>query len=93
MHKSYKYARSDAASRLLFIGFVLLVLGEAGHVLLDQMNADVAHHLFHILFPLVAFAIFGLFVARDVRTNGWPTFSWRLSASPRGEEGRAPSSR
>jgi hypothetical protein len=64
------------ASVLVTLG----VLGEAGHLLLDQLNAVVAHHFFHLLFPLVAFAIFGLFVARDVRKHGWPRFAWALSA-------------
>jgi hypothetical protein len=54
------------------------VLGEAGHLLLDQLNLVVAHHFFHILFPLVAFVIFAAFVGRDIRAHGWPTFSWRL---------------
>jgi hypothetical protein len=54
------------------------VLGEAAHLLLDQVNAVVAHHFFHIVFPLAAFAVFAWFVANDIRAHGWPTFSWRL---------------
>ncbi|HEY3059901.1 MAG TPA: hypothetical protein VGL99_13090 [Chloroflexota bacterium] len=56
----------------------LVVVGEAGHVVLDLLNLDMAHHLFHIAFPLVGFVIFGAAVARDVCARGWPTFSWRL---------------
>jgi hypothetical protein len=53
----------------------LALLGEAGHILLDELNAVVAHHFFHILFPLVAFGVFAGFVAIDVRHHGWPRFS------------------
>ena len=66
------------AARLTLALMLVLVVGEAGHQLFDQLGAEVAHHLFHILFPLVAALIFGGFVARDVRRHGWPTFSWRL---------------
>jgi hypothetical protein len=56
----------------------LAILGEAGHILLDVSNAEVAHHIFHFAFPLVAFVVFAGFVAHEVRTHGWPSFSWRL---------------
>ena len=59
---------------------LLAVVGEAGHLLLEELNAVVAHHFFHLVFPLVAGAVFAWFVARDVRANGWPRFSWRLSS-------------
>ena len=79
-HRPMSRRRADL--RNLALAFVLLtsmaVLGEAGHVVLDEMNAVVAHHVFHIMFPLIAFAAFGSFVARDIRAHGWPTFSWRL---------------
>ena len=58
------------------------LLGELGHVVLDQLNAGLAHHIFHLAFPLVAFAVFAVFVARDVRAHGWPRFSWRLRGHP-----------
>jgi hypothetical protein len=73
--------RQRATARTLALALmlvVILVLGEAGHIVLDELDAVVAHHFFHIVFPLVAFAVFGAFVARDVRAHGWPTFSWRL---------------
>jgi hypothetical protein len=68
----------------------LVVLGEAGHVLLEHASFDLQHHLFHIVFPLVAFLIFGAFVAREVRANGWPTFSWRLAPEPTRTQPRKP---
>ena len=66
------------AARLTLILLLVIVTGEAGHLIFDQFGAEVAHHLFHILFPLAAAAVFGVFVGRDVRRHGWPTFSWRL---------------
>jgi hypothetical protein len=57
----------------------LVFVGEAGHVVLDYLVAETAHHLFHIIFPVVASAIFFSFVARDIRRRGWPAFSWRLN--------------
>ena len=69
---------TDRSLQVVLILIALAALGEAGHFLLDQLNADVAHHFFHVLFPLVAFGIFGALVARDVRRHGWPTFSWQL---------------
>jgi hypothetical protein len=61
----------------------VIAVGEAGHVLLDALGADLAHHVFHIAFPLVAFTLFAVFVARDVRAHGWPRFSWQLRGHPR----------
>ena len=66
------------ALRLTFVLVLVVFLGEAGHQIFEQLGAEVAHHFFHILFPLVAAVVFGVFVARDVRCHGWPTFSWRL---------------
>jgi hypothetical protein len=65
----------------------LAMLGEAGHLLLDQLNAVVAHHVFHLAFPLIAFGVFGGLVAHEVRAHGWPSFSWRLGTheAPRSE--------
>ena len=68
----------DRASRLTALLFFTAIVGEAGHMLFDALGVDLAHHFFHILFPMVAFVVFAAFVARDVRKNGWPQFSWRL---------------
>jgi hypothetical protein len=65
----------------------LAILGEAGHILLDMLNAEVAHHIFHLAFPLVAGVVFAGFVTHEVRTHGWPSFSWRLDP-PRSEPSR-----
>jgi hypothetical protein len=69
---------------------MMVVLGEAGHVVLDEMNVVVAHHFFHVVFPLIAFAIFGIFVGRDMRLHGRPTFSWRLQPAPSASRGTRP---
>ena len=66
------------AIRLASMLLVAAILGEAGHVLFDQLNAEVAHHFFHLFFPVAAFAVFAGLVAVDIRTRGWPTFSWKL---------------
>ncbi len=71
----------DSAPRLVLTLVGLVVLGESGHVVLEGLSLDVAHHFFHLLFPLVAFVLFAAFAARDIQRNGWPTFSWRLSPS------------
>ena len=73
-----KLLAKDGTLRLALLALAFVVLGEAGHMLLDQLNLDLAHHFFHLLFPLVAFGVFAVVAARDVRRNGWPTFSWRL---------------
>ena len=73
-----KLLAKDGTLRLALLAVVFVVLGEAGHILLDQLNLDLAHHFFHLVFPLIAFGVFAIVAARDVRRNGWPTFSWRL---------------
>ena len=75
----WRQARRHHAARLATLLVITIVLGEAGHQVLDVLNLDLAHHAFHIVFPLVAFLVFGGFVVREVRSNGWPTFSWRLA--------------
>jgi len=69
---------------LVLIMAPLAVLGEAGEFPLDQLTAVSAHHVFHILLPVVAFVVLAVFVARDISIHGWPTFSWRLNATPEG---------
>jgi hypothetical protein len=64
--------------KVLWIGVALLILGEAGHLLLDWAKEQLAHHLFHMVFGLGAGVVFFAYVARDIRRNGWPSFSWRL---------------
>jgi hypothetical protein len=77
----------DGTLRLALVLAGLAVVGEAGHVVLDLLNFDLAHHFFHLLFPLVAFVVFAAFAARDIRQHGWPTFSWHLSPSSTLREG------
>lgn len=43
-----------------------------------QLTGTMLHHEAHIALPTLAFVIFSGGVLRDVRRNGWPSFSWRL---------------
>lgn len=63
--------------RMALLALPLAAVGELGHRALDTMGATLAHHVFHIGFVGGAGLIFALFVARDVRRNGWPSFGWR----------------
>jgi hypothetical protein len=74
--------------KLAWLSIPVVVVGEAGHHLLERLGHAVAHHLFHVLFVGGAALAFGIFVVLDVRRYGRPTFSWRLR--PRSDEG-APS--
>lgn len=67
------WARSAA-----WVVIPLAVAGELGHQLLERAGQAVAHHLFHIVFGLGAAMVFGIYVLRDIRRYGWPTFSWRI---------------
>jgi hypothetical protein len=57
---------------------VIVVLAPAGYL---QVDPTEVHHVFHIALPSLAFVLFALYVARDVYANGWPTFTWRLTAT------------
>ena len=56
----------------------LLVLGASGLLPLDDLSAAAIHHVYHILLPTMAFVIFVVYVASDIRRHGWPTFTWSL---------------
>jgi hypothetical protein len=71
---------------VLWVAVPVLVVGEAGHQLLERMGQAVAHHLFHVLFAGGAALVFGVYVALDIRRHGWPRLSWRLR-EPRPEPG------
>ncbi len=64
--------------KLAWLGAPLVIVGEAGHLLLDWARQHLAHHLFHIVFGVGAGVIFLAWVIADIRRNGRPTFSWRL---------------
>lgn len=64
--------------KLALVGVPLLILGEAGHLLLNWARDQLAHHFFHIVFGLGAGALFLVYVILDIRHNGWPGFTWRL---------------
>jgi hypothetical protein len=64
---------------LVFILASLAVLVTAGYVQFDESVLAEAHHTAHIALPTLAFMVFALHVAWDVRRHGWPTFSWRLN--------------
>lgn len=63
--------------KLAVVG-LLVLLGEAGHLLLEEGGEELAHHLLHGLFLGGAAIVFGAYVLRGVRSNGLPSFTWRL---------------
>jgi hypothetical protein len=71
-------------ARLAWLAVPVVVVGEAGHHLLDRLGQAVGHHFFHILFAGGAAVAFVAYVVVDVHRHGWPAFSWR----PRVESGR-----
>ena len=64
--------------KVAWIGVSLVILGESGHLLLSWAREQLVHHFFHIVFGIGAGLVFFAFVIRDIRRNGWPSFSWRL---------------
>jgi hypothetical protein len=69
-------------ARLAWLAVPLVVVGEAGHHLLDRFGQAVTHHFFHIVFAGSATVAFVAYVAIDVRRHGWPEFSWRTRMEP-----------
>ena len=72
-------------TKVAWVGVPLALLGESGHLFLDWAREQLAHHFFHIVFGIGAGLVFFTYVIRDIRRNGWPSFSWRLhpQAAPR----------
>ena len=66
------------ALKVALVVLALVLVGESGHLLLGWAREQLAHHFFHIVFGIGAGIIFFAFVIRDIRRNGWPSFSWRL---------------
>ena len=64
--------------KLAVVAGLLGLLGEFGHQALTDLRAAAVHHLFHLVFPLVAVIIFSAYLAVYIHLDGWPTFSWRL---------------
>ena len=64
--------------RALWLLVPIAILGEAGHQVLSRIGSAAGHHAFHIAFGGGAVLVFAVFMLRDVRGNGWPSFSWRL---------------
>ena len=69
-------------TRLALLALLLVAAGELGHHVLGEIGATLAHHLFHIGFIGAAGLVFGAFVFREVRRNGWPSFGWRNQPRP-----------
>lgn len=63
---------------MAWLGVPLLILGETGHLLLNWLSQQLVHHFFHLVFGVGAGIVFFTFVVRDIRHNGWPSFTWRL---------------
>ncbi len=82
-------ARRSASSwawKLAWVAVPLIVLGEAGHHLLERLGQTLAHHFFHVVFGGGAVAVFVSYVVIDIRRHGWPTFSWRIREDVRPPE-------
>ena len=73
--------------KLALVVVPIALLGEAGHQLFEHLHKEAAHHAFHLLFGGGALVVFGIYLVREIRTNGWPSFSWRLRPSESLEEG------
>ena len=58
----------------------IALLGEAGHQLFEHLHRQAAHHAFHLLFVGGAVIVFSIYLVREIRRNGWPSFSWRVRA-------------
>ena len=58
---------------------IMLVLGAAGQLPLEDLPAAAVHHVYHVVLPSAASVIFAIYVAIDIRRRGWPSFSWRLN--------------
>ncbi len=69
----------------------IVLLGELGHHLLEQLGRTFAHHFFHIAFGAGAVLLFAVLVWVDVRRNGWPIFSWRPAVPATAEIGKSDS--
>jgi hypothetical protein len=68
--------------KMAWLGVPLVLLGEAGHLLLTSFRQTLAHHFFHLVFGVGAGVVFLIYVIQDVRHNGWPGFSWHLHPRP-----------
>ena len=68
--------------RLAALLVPIALLGEAGHQLFERLHRQAAHHAFHLIFAAGAVIVFGLYLVREIRRNGWPSFSWRLRPEP-----------
>lgn len=69
--------------RLLWAGLAIAILGEGGHQLFDRYGTAIGHHAFHVGMVGAAAILFAAIIVLDIRRNGAPRFSWRLSSQPR----------
>jgi len=69
--------RADAKRAALYL-VTAVAAGDTLHTVFHGLSIPLPHHAFHLVFSFGAVAVFGAYVAYDVRRHGWPGFSWRL---------------
>lgn len=67
--------------RFLWVALAIAIIGEGGHQLFDRYGTAIGHHFFHIVLGGGAILMFLALVIYDIRRNGRPRLSWRLSDS------------
>jgi hypothetical protein len=81
-------AGRDRARRFLYAAIAVAIVGEGGHQLFDRYGTALGHHAFHVVTVGAASLLFAGIVISDIRRNGRPHFSWRLSTPPGRTSGR-----
>lgn len=74
-----RQAGRDRARRFLQAALAVAIVGESGHQLFDRYGTALGHHAFHVVSVGAASLLFAAVVVADIRRNGRPHFSWRLS--------------
>ena len=81
-------AGRDRARRFLWAALAVAIVGEGGHQLFDRYGTALGHHAFHVVTVGGASLLFAAIVVADIRRNGRPHFSWRLSTPRERTSGR-----
>ena len=81
-------AGRERMRRFLRAALAVAFVGEGGHRLFDAYGTSLGHHAFHIATVGGASLLFAAIVVSDIRANGPPHFSWRLSTPRERTSGR-----
>jgi hypothetical protein len=81
-------AGRERARRFLWAAVAVAVVGEGGHRLFDAYGTALGHHAFHVVTVGGATLLFAAIVVGDIRANGRPHFSWKLSTPRERTSGR-----